>query len=46
MVQGPAYQDWDFSVFKDIPIRESEALAVPGGIFQLVQPREFPIAGQ
>jgi hypothetical protein len=41
VVEGPAYQDWDFSVFKDIPIRESKRLQFRAEFFNFFNHPNF-----
>ena len=41
MVQGPGYQQWDFSAFKNIPIRESRSLQLRGEFFNVFNHANF-----
>jgi Carboxypeptidase regulatory-like domain/TonB dependent receptor len=41
VVQGPAYQEWDFSAIKDIPIRESKSLQFRAEFFNVFNHANF-----
>ncbi len=41
VVQGPAYQEWDFSAIKNIPIRESKSLQFRAEFFNVFNHANF-----
>jgi hypothetical protein len=41
VVQGPGYQEWDFSVFKNFPIKESRNIQFRGEFFNLFNHPNF-----
>jgi hypothetical protein len=41
VVQGPGYQEWDFSAFKNIPIRESKSLQFRAEFFNVFNHANF-----
>jgi len=40
-VQGPGYQEWDFSAFKNITIRESKSLQFRAEFFNVFNHAQF-----
>ncbi|MGB7848430.1 MAG: TonB-dependent receptor [Candidatus Acidiferrum sp.] len=41
IVQGPGYQQWDFSAFKNIPIRESKSVQFRAELFNIFNHANF-----
>lgn len=41
IVQGPGYQNWDFSAFKNIPIAEAKQLQLRAEVFNIFNHANF-----